>query len=712
MADILKDVQDGLSSSHLHEEAQARLSKTISSLQKTNEILIHDKKTLADENKLVGADFNDLKVKLNAYEENLRVRTSELETAIVISKEIPHLKAQLLSLEAEKKELISKLEVIQGEILEVKEKSVEASNAREQKFLELQQKLSSAESRVNCFDEERSEYMTRKEEENKKTCQELTQKAEFSKATMKLKLETEVKNLEQRIKDKNKELESLKKELELARAETLKVKNEFQVLRAANEEKEKKFLDLEKELGTFKDQLLQQTARFQVLEDCSLEPQEPDDLESRLCSIMEEVSDLRIIFQCIKKDNSQLLDLFSTDRQNIKNNWHRLHNENNNEKFIGVEDLTLQESLEMLEESLIDPMPHVTAENSQSKLGTPSKMHPEEDTSEIVAPEENKSDYPVVHENLKTRTGSEIDSCASMSLPAQKYSDQISLQKTNDKNKIVISSHRLQIGTNLSNVEKDDHFHYNANSSIHGNPIISTSIGQVNFKPNSRTGYLTTKEQMIDALPSMSHPKELTQEYEKTRKLRDLSGNTDRSTSIFSSNSQESLNGESKRKLNQNENEGTMLHRHNFEIIEENEPITKRQRSVANIPSLISDASRHSCSGPVHQIKSSLRSRVGQESLQLPSNPSCEIDISYGTGLSGQSVNELNRRAEPTESNVKQRRQGLGKSSFKGVNYDCGAKFETPSKPATKMLQNADKNSVGSDRTCSRVKKISRKRAP
>ncbi|RKF59608.1 hypothetical protein GcC1_173002 [Golovinomyces cichoracearum] len=711
--DILKNVQDGLSSSRLHEEAQVRLSTTISNLQKTNEILIHDKNTLADENKLVGTDLNDLKAKLNIFEEDLRVRTSELEAARAISKEIPHLKAQLLSLEAEKIELTSKLEVIKEELLEAKEKSAEAFNVREQTFLELQQKLSSAESRVNCFDQERSEYMTRKENENKKTCQELTQKAEFSKATMKLKLETEVKNLEQRIKDKNRELESLRKELELAKAEILEAKNECQILRAANEEKEKNFLDLEKELGTFKDQLLQQTSRLQALEDCSLEPQEPNDLESRLCSIMEEVSDLRIIFQCIKKDNSQLLDLFSSDQKNIKNNWHHIHDGNRNEKFIGVEDLSLQESLEMLEASLIDPKSQITEGNSQKKIGTPSKMHPEENTSESVAPEENGSDYPVVQENSKMRTEPETDLCATISLPAQKYSDQMSLQKTNDKNKIVISSHGLQIGTNPSNVEKHDQFHYNANSIIHEeNPIIRTPIGQVNFQTNPRSGFLATNDKIIDAHSSVSHPKELTQKYEKTRKLRDLSCNTDRSASIFSFNNQESLHGESKRKLNQNENEGKMLDQQNCERIGENEHITKRQRSVTNIPPSISDVIRHRSSGTDHPIKNSLRSRAGQESLQHLSNTSYEIDISYGAALSGQSVNEQNRRAEPTESNVKQRRQGPSKSSLKGVNYDCGAKFETPSKPVTKLLQTADKKSVGSDRSCPKVKKFSRKRAP
>ncbi|POS86571.1 hypothetical protein EPUL_003308 [Erysiphe pulchra] len=682
--DILKDLKEGLGYLRNDQTEQEHQNATISSLQASNKLLIQEGIKLADEKSYAERKFIELESELKICEENFRSKKVQLNEVEILCKENSNLMARVLYIECEKERISKQLEEIKKELSDSKEKSAEECYTKGQKIEELQKLLSSSEMLIKNLEDEKSNY-TIKELENKQNCQDFIKKAESSKATLKLKLETKVKNLDQKIKSQCEVLDKLRHEMEFSQTESNKAKMECQDLKTEIEAKTNMTEELQKELNSFKDQFLQQAARLQILENNSLEPQ-TSDLESRLRSVLHEVSELRSLFQEIKNDNSQLLNSFSSDRQSIKRlcNLYDKYREND---FVGVEDLSLQESLEMLEASLIDPKfqtnDQIEAETKENPgvLDSPRKeieqknLEACEGTHTICEYKSDETHADIINiQNSSTRLHKPVEL------------NQLGvLRESNEKNEKNGSLQRR--GGSLCStvaIEKSR----KPNSNIHTPVIqkddfkISTAAIDNRSQDISCSSSLTDVEEITEAFPSVSGFEKLNQEYNETRVLKQNGGiriNT-APRFILPVSGQRITFGGLKRDLQHDSCDEIASSPKTHDRNKQVEPNFKRQKSITKATALVQE-NLGKISGFSRHTNSSLRNRTNINPLIQDR----KTDFAIGRRHLSYQIKQQSPRTEPTESNVKQRRQVLKKNSIKGVDSKHDTNIIALTSPQTKI---------------------------
>ncbi|KAJ5051867.1 uncharacterized protein L3040_001632 [Drepanopeziza brunnea f. sp. 'multigermtubi'] len=218
----LEELKESLRQIRLDKDTEISYTNRIASLENSKDTLSAEKSARDQEILSITQQLEELKREAAEYRNQLSTYNEELSAARAVPKEDPRLKAKIQELESAKNKIEDQLMSANQEASEAKEEanSIRQSfQLKEQQFKALEQRFNDAQKRINNFDEERDKYIATKEQENKATCQELTKKAEVQKATLKLKLESEVKNFEQRCREKESELTTTKEKLQRLQAE-------------------------------------------------------------------------------------------------------------------------------------------------------------------------------------------------------------------------------------------------------------------------------------------------------------------------------------------------------------------------------------------------------------------------------------------------------------------------------------------------------------
>ncbi|KHJ34107.1 hypothetical protein EV44_g3139 [Erysiphe necator] len=691
MEDILKDLHEGLIRLRDSKAAQERQDATILSLQASNKMLIEEGAKLTDGKAHIESELNELKSKLRVCEESLHSKTVQFKEAEALRKENSQLAARILNLESEKEKISKDYEDFKQEILKLKEKSRDECDSKDYRITELQNLLSNTELKIKNFEDEKSNYVV-KELENKKNFQDLIKKAESSKATLKLKLDTKVKNLEQRIKHQSEELENLRNELNVSKTESDEARIKYQKLQTENEANVDATALLHTELGSFKDQFVRQAERLQMLENNSLEPQ-THDLEGRLQSVLKEVSELRSLFQDIKIDNFRLLNSFSSDRKNIER-LNSLYDKHREDGLIGVEDISLQESLEMLEASLVDPefididqidaditgMNEVSANQEEQIVKTSSKVRETSKHKDIPKLEPDK-------------TCAKLDDTYLTSLSQHEpvELDQFCLsQEFNEKCERNCKLRRQKNGLYSTDSPQMSR---KPRSNIH-TPLskekfkISTPAIDINFQDISHSSSPTKLEANAEVHAPKSDLGEPSQEYDEALEF------TNTNDSLISTNSRLNLPrhdqmiklGGLKRNLHHDSCDEISPKKPLQDLTEQVEPIFKRQKSISKVQQSVQGISETN-SDLSRPYRSSLRNRNGRDTSQNSSNSCRKTNLTIGRRVSNHLIDQRSPRVEPTESNVKQRRHELKSCVLKGDDAKIGAKFKALASPHSKIMQ-------------------------
>lgn len=226
IAKAIEELKEALNRLRLEKEAEARSRDQITDLQHTKEALIAEKTASERELQSATQQAEELRRDLSDCRGQLRTREDELVTARAIPPHDPRLDTKVQELESAKYKLERQLERATQEVVRTKDGTKdemkllrETVQRKEQQIKGLEQKFNDFQKKIKAFNSERETYMSAKEQENKLTCQDLTRKAETQKATMKMKLESEVRNIEQRYKEKDEELNSIKEQLQRLQTE-------------------------------------------------------------------------------------------------------------------------------------------------------------------------------------------------------------------------------------------------------------------------------------------------------------------------------------------------------------------------------------------------------------------------------------------------------------------------------------------------------------
>lgn len=279
-AQFLEDIKQGLSQLRLEKDKEISLNIRITELTQINKALTTEKNTRERDIQSMTKKLDEVGHDLTICQAQLSSKNEELLAAIAIPKEDPRLQAKIQELDGIIGVLNSKYEGSKREVSTLKEQLNslrETFNRKEQENQGFEQELNTARVRINNFAEEKNRYLASKDLENKQICQDLTRKAESSKATMKLKLESEVRNMEQKIKDKDSELNLAKEELRYLQSE--------KETAASNTAK------VQAEVDAYKEQLIQQSVHLQRLQATSQQTFETN--QQDLQTIQMEVAELR-----------------------------------------------------------------------------------------------------------------------------------------------------------------------------------------------------------------------------------------------------------------------------------------------------------------------------------------------------------------------------------------------------------------------------------
>lgn len=677
---IFQELRDNLNRLCLNQEAQERMHATISSLKKTNEALKSDNSVLEKEKLQTEMKFNEIAHKLKICEEDLKRKTADLDAEISLHDKNPSLISKITCLEKEKENMENILGGAEQKLSEVNDEWKDICSSKEQTILELQQTAKSLEARIQGFENEKIQVKIRMEDENKQICQELTKKAEVSKATMKLKLETEVKNLEQKLNDKNAELDNTRAQYEKARAESLEAIEENQKLRTASEAIQQTSLELQTELICFKEQFSRQAAQIQILEVNSLDPQTSDDLPTRLRSIFKDISEIRLMLQAVKKDNAQVIGSFSLDRKAIEDYLDNLLIKQYDEEARVVEDLSLQENLEILEASFVSPstegdiLDSQTLENSTNKLHIIQRQSP---TADIKLFEESHEKL-IDGSNTKDVVSQEISICYNSTQPTFSIQPSLLVIADEEIDKIQSSQSKDNMAGPNSFVEDPNDkgikecFPEESIRLSFDNPADS-ELSQTKTDSSS----LTNIEPIVEILPSLNRQEELSKEYKKARKVKNDNRNCCKPASPLATNSQKVAQCGLKRCLQSADsapNKGGKPLR-SREV--EDEPAIKRQKPRANDLRQKLENSRCKQSGVSRTARSSL-SQIERKLNADFSSQNCKT-CNFEGGSVEKSHGPCNQHAEPNGCNVKQRRQDLNTRNFMGDNRDFGVRLSTRS---------------------------------
>ena len=341
---LLDDFKTMVNQLRLDKESELQLNNRIFELGQSNNTLVVEKNARERDLQGLANQVDELKRDLADTRGQLSSKNDELAAALAVPKEDPKLRAQIQDLERAKNIVTGKFESSNQEQAKLKEELgsfQELVRGKDQKIKDCEQKLNDTQSRIRNLQEEKTKYLANKQQEIERACSEERQRiakaAEASKATMRMKLESEINHLEQNAKEKDAELALAKEELQ-------KVQDESgSYINTANK--------LQRELALYKEQLVQQIAHVKRLEEQNPGQEDSDRLANNLQSVRNECAELRNHLESIRSDNSQNFEAALRGQQAIEGNLRQIDAlENENERLKERND-ELQKRVEGLNEA-------------------------------------------------------------------------------------------------------------------------------------------------------------------------------------------------------------------------------------------------------------------------------------------------------------------------------------------------------------------------
>lgn len=338
---LLDNLKTTVNQLRLDKETERQLNNRIFELGKSNDTLVAEKNSREREVQGLAYQIDELKRDLADCHSQLSSKTDELASALAAPKEDPRLKAQIQDLESANDTVRGQLEGSSQELAKLRgelSSHQELSRRKDQQIKNWEQKLNEAQSRINTLNEEKTKFIANKQQEIETACQAERQRiakaAETSKATMKMKLESEVSLLERKVKERDAELALAKEDLQKAQDGSFAQDNK------ANK--------LQQELVIYKGKLGQQLAHLKRLEEQNPGREASDRLADTLQSVRNECTELRNHLESIRNENIQNVKAALKGQQAIERNLRQLdalENENEQLKQKNVELQTRVKSL-------------------------------------------------------------------------------------------------------------------------------------------------------------------------------------------------------------------------------------------------------------------------------------------------------------------------------------------------------------------------------
>jgi myosin heavy subunit len=262
------------------------------------------------------------------------------------------LQAKIQDLENSNRALITQLEGANQETSRGKEQLNELhemSQRKEQQARELEQKFNEAQMNIKNFNAEKNKYITVQDSEKK--CQDIAKAADAQKVTMKTKLESEIKNLEQR----NKEVE----------AELVFANQEVRRYRDGNDAYSDKATQIQAELTLYKERFAQQFSQLQQL-DTRITEGETSRTNPRPQG---EIAELRKYFLSVRSETSQSIEAVARTLRNVEERFRNLDSLEKEKDKLEEQNGSMQKRLE----ALTDRMRHNPQDNGHVDVFLPSK---------------------------------------------------------------------------------------------------------------------------------------------------------------------------------------------------------------------------------------------------------------------------------------------------------------------------------------------------
>jgi hypothetical protein len=341
---ILEDFKKIVDQLRLDKNVEIQLNNRISELGQTNEALAIDKNARECEMRGFEKQLDELKRDLVDCHGQLSAKNAELAAALASPKEDPRLRAQIQDLEAAHISVTSQLQGSNQELARLKGELCsfqESARLRDQQIKDWEQRFNDAQSRIKNLNEEKNKCLANKQQEIERACQEARQSvaksAEASKATLKMKLESEVNHLEEKIKEKDAELVLAKEELQKAREGSDVHGNKANKLRG--------------ELALYKEQFSQQIAQLKRLKDQNPGKETSDRLADTLQSIRRECAELQNHIESIRSENSQNIKAAMRGQQAIEGNLRQIDVLENEIEKLKENNAEVQKRFESLNEA-------------------------------------------------------------------------------------------------------------------------------------------------------------------------------------------------------------------------------------------------------------------------------------------------------------------------------------------------------------------------
>jgi hypothetical protein len=363
---LLDDFKTTVNQLRLDKKTELQLNNQICELGWSNDALSVEKNTLEREIQTLTNQIDELKRDLTNCQGQLSSKNDELVTALAFPKEDPWRRAKIQDLETARDGIGSQLESSRQELAKLKEELgafQESARHKEQQSKDWEQKFNEVQSRIKCLQEEKTRLLSGKQQEIEEACQEERQRiakaAEASKATLKMRLESELSHLERKVKEKDAELALVKDQLRIAQDGSVSQVDKSNTL--------------QRELVLYKEQFIQQMAQLKRLEEQNPGREACNRLSENLQSVRNECKELRNQLETTRTENNQNFEAAMRGQQVIEGNLRQINSlENENEK--------LKEGNEELQKRL---------ESCKAAYSQQDALHaePQSDQSSISAPE-------------------------------------------------------------------------------------------------------------------------------------------------------------------------------------------------------------------------------------------------------------------------------------------------------------------------------------
>jgi hypothetical protein len=352
----------------LDKETELQLNNQVVELVKSNDRLTVEKNAREREIEGLANQIDELKRDLIDCRGQLSSKNDELATALAAPKEDPRLRAQIQDLETVNGTVTGQLESSNQELAMVKEELssiLDSARRKDQQVKDRDQKLNDAQSRIKTLQQEKTKILANKQQEIENACQEerhkIAKAAETSKATLKMKLESEINHLERKIKEKDAELALVREQLKTAQDGSDTCVNN------AN--------NLQRELILYKEQFLQQVVLLKRLEEQNPGQETFDRLVDNLQSVRDECAELRNHLESIRTENSKSMETALRGQQAIEENLYHIDGLEKENKKLKERNTELQKRLESLNEAYNQQKAHHTeSRGNQSSIGGAKSM--------------------------------------------------------------------------------------------------------------------------------------------------------------------------------------------------------------------------------------------------------------------------------------------------------------------------------------------------